>query len=185
MSQVGLFMRQRLACTSRFVCFVFRLPPSPSFLVPFRRPRKRLPAETGALPSPCHLQMPNLDSAAWASLIGMLMSFGYSFLCLGMSIWQLATCEPLLPLLSLPCGSRPLQPAALASAVAPSCLPAWDAGGWQACRGPASCLLPPCVRRCAPDAARPCLPRPWSLFQMARPPRVPPATPPASSAMPS
>ncbi|EFN54604.1 hypothetical protein CHLNCDRAFT_58128 [Chlorella variabilis] len=36
-------------------------------------------------------QMPNLDSAAWASLIGMLMSFGYSFLCLGMSIWQLAT----------------------------------------------------------------------------------------------
>ncbi|PRW32581.1 Amino acid permease 2 [Chlorella sorokiniana] len=35
-------------------------------------------------------QMPNLDSAAWASLLGMLMSFGYSFLCLGMSIYQLA-----------------------------------------------------------------------------------------------
>lgn len=38
-------------------------------------------------------QLPNLDSAAWASLVGMLMSFGYSFLCLGMSIYQLATGE--------------------------------------------------------------------------------------------
>ncbi|KAL4431404.1 hypothetical protein ABPG75_006660 [Micractinium tetrahymenae] len=36
-------------------------------------------------------QLPNLDSAAWASAIGMLCSFGYSFLCLGMSIWQIAT----------------------------------------------------------------------------------------------
>lgn len=42
----------------------------------------------------CHLlQIPNLDSAAWASAIGALMSFGYSFICLGMSIYQLATCE--------------------------------------------------------------------------------------------
>lgn len=32
-------------------------------------------------------QLPNLDSAVWASVVGMLMSFGYSFLCLGMSIW--------------------------------------------------------------------------------------------------
>lgn len=36
-------------------------------------------------------QIPNLDSAWFVSMIGMLMSFGYSFLCLGMSIWQLAT----------------------------------------------------------------------------------------------
>lgn len=36
-------------------------------------------------------QIPNLDSAAWASAIGALMSFGYSFICLGMSIYQLAT----------------------------------------------------------------------------------------------
>ena len=33
------------------------------------------------------------DSATWASIVGMLMSFGYSFLCLGMSIYQLATGE--------------------------------------------------------------------------------------------
>lgn len=38
-------------------------------------------------------QLPNLDSAVWASIVGMLCSFGYSFLCLGMSIWQIATCE--------------------------------------------------------------------------------------------
>ncbi|PSC75625.1 transmembrane amino acid transporter [Micractinium conductrix] len=36
-------------------------------------------------------QMPNLDSAAWASFIGAVMSFGYSFLSLGMSIYQLVT----------------------------------------------------------------------------------------------
>lgn len=37
------------------------------------------------------VQLPNLDSAVWASAIGAMCSFGYSFLCLGMSIWQLAT----------------------------------------------------------------------------------------------
>lgn len=35
-------------------------------------------------------QLPNLDSAWWASMIGALMSFGYSFISFGMSIYQLA-----------------------------------------------------------------------------------------------
>lgn len=35
-------------------------------------------------------QMPNLDSAAWASYVGAIMSFGYSLLSLGMSIYQIA-----------------------------------------------------------------------------------------------
>eukprot|EP00887_Chlorella_sp_A99_P002221 scaffold21.g2221.t1 len=36
-------------------------------------------------------QLPNLDSATWASYLGALMSFGYSFISLGMSIYQIAT----------------------------------------------------------------------------------------------
>ena len=58
------------------------------------RPAAHPPARPSSPPGPLP-QMPNLDSAAWASFIGAVMSFGYSFLSLGMSIYQLVTCESL------------------------------------------------------------------------------------------